>query len=180
MDKQTARNQQIATLKAYPNSQREAETKQIVQKLTAMPEWQAAQSIATTVSGPFEFDTAGVIAAAQAAGKTVYLPKVMPKRQMAFMQHPGADNLIRSSFGLLEPAYNESTLNNQPDLVIVPGLAYALDSHKRLGFGGGYYDRFLAHYHGTSIALALPIQVFTSAFWPEEQFDVALQHILTI
>jgi 5-formyltetrahydrofolate cyclo-ligase len=179
MDKKTARGQQIGRLKSYPADQRAAETAIIIQRLTELPEWQAAKSIATTISGPFEFNTNGVIEAAEATGKTVYLPKVMPKRQMAFMPNPGDSELIRSKFGLLEPAYDAATMNNAPDLVVVPGLAYALDTHKRLGFGGGYYDRFLAQYSGTTVALALPIQLTPSAFWPEDAFDIPLQHILT-
>lgn len=145
-----------------------------------MPEWQNARTIATTISGPFEVDTSGIIKAARATGKTVYLPKVMPKRQMAFMPHPGQDQLVKSKFGLLEPPYDESLMNQQVDLVVVPGLAYALDSHKRLGFGGGYYDRFLSQFKGTTVAMALPPQAFTTAFWPTEDFDVPLEHIITL
>jgi 5-formyltetrahydrofolate cyclo-ligase len=151
-----------------------------VTKLTQLPEWQAAHTIATTVSGPFEVATAGVIAAAEAAGKQVLLPRVMPKRQMAFMPNPGADKLVRSKFGLLEPAFNAKLQNNAPDLVVVPGLAFAQDTHKRLGFGGGYYDRFLSTFAGTTVALALPVQDVPTAFWPIEDFDISLQHILTI
>ncbi|KRM56206.1 5-formyltetrahydrofolate cyclo-ligase [Lacticaseibacillus sharpeae] len=180
MDKQSARGQQIAALKNYPQDLRATETAAIIAQLTALPAWQAAQTIATTISGPFEFGTAGVIAAAEKAGKAILLPRVMPKRQMAFMPYRGQDKLIRSKFGLLEPAYDEATMNNAPDLVVVPGLAYALDSHKRLGFGGGYYDRFLAQYTGTTVALALPIQAFDTSFWPEDEFDIALQHIITL
>ncbi|WP_230678600.1 5-formyltetrahydrofolate cyclo-ligase [Lacticaseibacillus zhaodongensis] len=180
IDKASARKQQIAALKAYPQAKRERETEQLVRNLLASPEWQAAESIACTISGPFEVATSGVIAAAQTAGKTVYLPKVMPKRQMAFMPHPGDDRLIRSKFGLLEPAYDQALVNQQPDLVVVPGLAYELSSGKRLGFGGGYYDRFLSQYQGATFALALPPQVFATAFWPTESFDVPLQHIITL
>ncbi len=179
IDKKEARFKQITALKNYPAEQRQTETAQIVQQLQALPEWQAATTIATTISGPFEVDTTAVIQAAQAAGKTIYLPKVMPKRQMAFMPHPGDDQLVRSHFGLLEPEYDVALMNNAPDLVVVPGLAYAQDSHKRLGFGGGYYDRFLANYAGTTVTLALPIQYVSTAFWPEDTFDIPLQHILT-
>lgn len=180
MDKKTARKTQIDALKNYPQAKRATETAQIITKLLALPEWHAAKTIATVISGPFEFNTEPVIAAATAAGKTVFLPKVMPKRQMAFMPHPGNTNLITSSFGLREPAFDSATMNNTPDLVIVPGLAYAADSHRRLGFGGGYYDRFLAKYTGTTVALALPVQYFPTAFWPEEDFDIRIQQIVTL
>ena len=180
INKTNARAQQIAALKAYPTAQRERETAQLVAQLTAMPAWRNAQTIATTISGPFEVATAGIIAAAQSGGKQVLLPKVMPKRQMAFMPYTGKDDLVRSHFGLLEPAYDAATVNNEPDLVVVPGLAYAMDTHLRLGFGGGYYDRFLAKYRGVSVSLALPVQTNVTAFWPTEDFDIPLQNIITI
>lgn len=180
IDKASARQQQIAALKAYPQTQRDQETAALIQQLSELPEWQAAQTVATTVSGTFEVATTGIIAAAETAGKQVLLPRVMPKRQMAFMPHPGADKLIRSKFGLLEPAFSASLQNNAPDLVIVPGLAFARDSHKRLGFGGGYYDRFLSSFTGTTVALALPVQDVATAFWPVDTFDISIQHILTV
>ncbi|WDF83803.1 5-formyltetrahydrofolate cyclo-ligase [Lacticaseibacillus pabuli] len=180
MKKSDARAQQIAALKAYPQPQRDRETTDLVKQLIGLEAWHHARTIATTVSGPFEVATGGIIAAAQAAGKQVLLPKVMPERQMAFMPYNGMTSLVRSNFGLLEPAYDEQTVNNAPDLVIVPGLAYAMDTHVRLGFGGGYYDRFLAKFHGVSISLALPIQQVQTAFWPVEGFDMPLQQILTI
>lgn len=180
IDKEQARGQQIAALKTYHQTDRHAEVDALIAQLTALPEWQAARSIATTISGPFEFPTAGIIAAAQTAGKAVYLPRVMPKRQMAFLPYTGMDALVRSKFGLLEPAYDEALVNQTPDLVVVPGLAFTADTQRRLGFGGGYYDRFLSTYPGTTVAMALPVQAVPTAFWPEESFDVPLQHVLTL
>ncbi len=48
-----------------------------------------------------------------------------------------------SKFGVLEPRYDAKKIQTDIDLLIVPGIAYALDSKLRLGFGGGYYDRYL-------------------------------------
>lgn len=166
-------------MKNYPQAQRDHDTDCLIEKLTALPQWRTASTIATTISGPFEVATGGVIAAAQAAGKQILLPRVMPKRQMAFMPYTGMDALIRSKFGLLEPAFSATLKNNAPDLVVVPGLAFAADTHKRLGFGGGYYDRFLSTYAGATMALALPVQDVPTAFWPTEDFDIALQTIIT-
>lgn len=96
------------------------------------------------------------------------------------MPNPGPDKLIRSKFGLLEPAFAADLQNNAPDLVVVPGLAFARNTRKRLGFGGGYYDRFLSTFAGTTVALALPVQDVPTAFWPIDEFDISIQHILTL
>ena len=62
-------------------------------------------------------------------------------------------------------------------MVIVPGLAYTI-SGQRLGFGAGYYDRFLAQYTGNSVALALSVQML--AVLPVEQHDQKVAHIITV
>ncbi|WP_462400271.1 5-formyltetrahydrofolate cyclo-ligase [Lacticaseibacillus pantheris] len=179
VNKRDARQQQIAVLRALPSDQRQVETDELWAQLQELPEWQAARTIATTISGGFEVDTSGVIDAALTAGKEVVLPKTMPHRQMAFLPFTSRADLIKSNFGLLEPPYQAALVNNQPDLIVVPGLAYTRASHYRLGFGGGYYDRFLAEYRGTTVALALSVQILPEDAWPHDTFDVPLQQIIT-
>ncbi|KRM86628.1 5-formyltetrahydrofolate cyclo-ligase [Lacticaseibacillus thailandensis] len=177
--KRDARQRQIATLRVMPLAQRIAETKTLWQQLTTLPVWRSARTIATTISGDFEVDTSGVIAAAQQAGKSVLVPRTLPHRQLAFLPFTTMNALVRSKFGILEPPYDPALVNNQPDLMIVPGLAYTQQSRSRLGFGGGYYDRFLTHFVGTTVALALSVQIRPEDDWPRDTFDVPLQHIIT-
>lgn len=152
----------------------------LLAKLMALPQWQHAQTVGLTVSSPIEVPTEPIMRAALAAGKVVLIPKCMPHRQMAFLPDPGAEQRITSSFGIPEPAYEATLVNNHPDLLIVPGIAYAKDTHARIGFGGGYYDRFLAQYDGPTVTLAAPVMVYDTAQWPVEPFDVLLDTILTV
>lgn len=66
---------------------------------------------------------------------------------------------------------------NKIDLVIVPGLAFTKNG-ARLGFGAGYYDRFLENYTGKTVALALSRQVKNAL--PIESHDQRIQEVLTI
>ena len=66
---------------------------------------------------------------------------------------------------------------NKIDLVIVPGLAFTR-SGARLGFGAGYYDRFLVNYTGKTIALALSPQIKQNI--PIEPHDQLIQEVLTV
>lgn len=157
-----------------------AEGIQLLKQLQETPEWKNAQSIATTVSAPFEVPTTPIIEAAQAAGKTVYLPKTMPHRQMAFLPFTSSEDLVRSSFGIPEPVYDEKLVNQTPDLVIVPGLAFAEDSNYRVGFGGGYYDRFLAKYPGKTVALVPSAMHFDSADWEIKEHDIKIQRLILV
>lgn len=152
----------------------------LVNQLLALPEWQSAETVATTVSGPLEVATAGIIAAAKQAGKTVLLPRVMPHRQMAFLKDPGEAHRITSKFGIPEPPYVAETVDQQPDLVIVPGIAFVPATGVRIGFGAGYYDRFLAQYNGPTVALVPSVMNFAAPIWPVEAFDVLIQTLLTV
>lgn len=153
---------------------------QLLKKLQETPEWKNAETIATTVSSLIEVPTTPIIEAAQAEGKQVYLPKTMPHRQMAFLPFTNSDDLVRSDYGILEPVYNEDLVNQTPDLVIVPGLAFAEDSNYRVGFGGGYYDRFLAEYPGKTVALVPSAMHFDTADWEVEDYDIKIQRLICV
>ncbi|KRK95085.1 5-formyltetrahydrofolate cyclo-ligase [Companilactobacillus futsaii] len=173
------RQQQIQKLK-----QNQAQTKiegiKLLKQLVELPEWKNAKSIATTASSPIEVPTEPIIQAAQGAGKKVYLPKTMPHRQMAFLPFTSSDDLVVSKFGIPEPEYKEELVNQAPDLVIVPGLAFAKDSNYRVGFGGGYYDRFLAKYPGKTVTLVPSVMLFETADWEIDEFDIKIQRLLTV
>lgn len=179
LEKKAFRDAQIKRMQQAASQTQQAAVNLITQ-LTALPQWQHAHTVGLTVSSPIEVPTEALIQAAQQAGKVVLLPKCLPHRQMAFLPDPGADQRIKSHFGIPEPPYAAAKVDNQPDLLIVPGIAYALDSHARIGFGGGYYDRFLAQYKGPTVALAAPVMTYATAQWPLEAFDVLLETILTV
>lgn len=180
IDKKSLRQQQIKKLAATKPEVIREEGSKLLEKLVEIPEWQAAQSIATTISGPIEVPTQQIIQRAMAEGKQVYLPKTMPKRQMAFLPFTKAEDLVKSDYGLMEPVYDEKLVNQTPDLVIVPGLAFAVDSNYRVGFGGGYYDRFLAKYTGKTVALIPTAMNFATADWEIKDHDIKIQKLITL
>ena len=109
--------------------------------------WKKAQSVALYCALPFEVQTEKLLLDAYAQQKKVYLPRVEGKTQMRFYCVQKDDTCIRSSFGILEPKPNAENLlsDGSLDLIIIPGLAFDRRG-TRLGFGGGYYDRFLQSY----------------------------------
>jgi len=161
-------------------AQTKKEGTQLLRNLMATPEWQQADSIATTVSSPIEVATSPIIQAALDAGKKVYLPKTMPHRQMAFLPFTNSEDLVVSSYGIPEPAYDETLVNQNPDLVIVPGVAFAADTNYRVGFGGGYYDRFLAQYTGNTVALVPTAMKFSEADWSIEEYDIKIGKLILV
>ncbi|WCJ46734.1 5-formyltetrahydrofolate cyclo-ligase [Levilactobacillus brevis] len=164
--KKHLRQQTIQALMAMPADQRQHATRDLHHQLWSSLAWQQAKTVATTISGDFELATAPIIDRAQAEGKTIAVPTTLPNRQMAFHVVDNQTNFATSPFGLQEPT-------------IVPGLVFAA-SGERLGFGGGYYDRYLVKTTGVKVALALPAQWVATPTWPVAEYDVLLDEVFQV
>lgn len=82
-------------------------------------------------------------------------------------------------FGLMEPSPTAEPLDSAAiTAVVVPGLAFDRDG-VRLGWGKGYYDRFLARYHGLSIGYAFDLQVLKAGHVPHDATDQRVHHVCT-
>ncbi|MFC6170611.1 5-formyltetrahydrofolate cyclo-ligase [Loigolactobacillus jiayinensis] len=177
MEKAALRQTLIKQLATLPTKQQEEA--QLQQQLFALPQWQQANTVAVTLSQALEVNTQPIITAALATGKTVYVPKVMPKRQLAFLPYTPNVPLVKSKFGLQEPVFQADRVATEFDLLLVPGLAFTA-AGQRLGFGGGYYDRFLVQHPQATVSLALTPQFYATADWPVEPFDILIDHVITV
>ncbi|MDT6980834.1 5-formyltetrahydrofolate cyclo-ligase [Levilactobacillus zymae] len=177
MDKATLRQQTIQALTRLSAEERQEASERLYQALWASPQWRDAQTVATTLSSALELNTQPIIARAQAEGKTVAVPQTLPHRQMAFRPLTGETTLVTTKFGLREPQDGPVIAPDALDLIVVPGLKFAATG-ERLGFGGGYYDRYLPQTRGTKVALALPVQQTAQPTWPVESFDVLLDVVI--
>ena len=182
MEKIDLRKKQIESLKEFADeNQKKIEDKKLLDKFMSTNLWKNSQSIGITSSLPIEVDTSELIARLWDEGKDVYLARANndPDHTQDFLEYTYMTKLKKSKFGVDEVANPDAKINNALDLIVVPGLAFALDSHARLGFGGGYYDRFLKKYPTKTIALANSRMIFEHAQWPVENFDVPIQTIIT-
>lgn len=143
----------------------------ILKRLTALPEYQSAKLLLTYVSTAIEVDTHALIRRAFADGKRVAVPYCIPGRvDMLFCEIFTFDDLSPGSFGVLEPdPERQPVLTSFPRaLCILPGLAFDLHGY-RLGYGKGYYDRFLSRYHGPAVGVCYNACLQTSL--PHGRFD---------
>ena len=131
-------------------------------------EWKKARIILTYLSTGDEVGTRMLIKAALEAGKMVALPRVTGPRQMEWYAIASMEELTtpgvleKSSFGIEEPRPDERVRvpeaaisgTGLPGMVValVPGLAFDAAGY-RIGYGGGYYDAFLAGFTGISLGL---------------------------
>lgn len=177
--KDEIRRAYIARLQQLDQKSREKDEKRLLDRLYVQPEWVNARTVAVTLSQAFEINTAPLILHARHKGKQVLIPRTLPNRQMEFVDFNEDTNLVQSKFGVLEPENGKVVSPANIDLIVVPGVAFTKHG-KRLGFGGGYYDRYLADYKGVTVALVLPTQLAPENDWVSEEFDIDVQNVITL
>lgn len=127
-----------------------------------------------------EVRTQGIIDYLVGQGKNVYLPRVIFKeREMRAYLYDGLETLEKSKYGILEPSINAKALERSSlDLIIAPGVAFSSSGY-RLGYGGGYYDKFLEKLgrEVPVIALAFELQMLNDL--PVEKHDRIVSKIVT-
>lgn len=150
----------------------------IMDQLLRQACFRKAKTVLTYVGAmPGELDTRPLIVAALNDSKKVYVPVTQARGNMAWVALTSLDALIRTPRGLLEPGSHESTASPPTTaLCIVPGMLFRSDGH-RIGFGGGYYDRFLEDHQGTTLALA-PAECYPHHF-PVEAHDIPVDYVVT-
>ncbi|WEV70398.1 5-formyltetrahydrofolate cyclo-ligase [Lactobacillus sp. ESL0785] len=183
MNKKDLRQKQISRLQDFAKTeQKELEDQQLLEKIIAWDELKNSQTVGVTSSLAYEVDTSRLIALLWDQGKDVYLAKAYnnSERSQDFLYYSYMTKLTTSKFGVVEVDDPNAKINNDLDLIIVPGLAFAEDTHQRLGFGGGYYDRFLAQHQQTkTVALVNSQMIFDTTVWDVERTDVPMQTIIT-
>lgn len=154
----------------------------IARRLEGFALYEEAPLVLAYVSRGNEVDTRRVIERALAAGKRVAVPRCDgAKRTMAFYEIASLDELEVGYKGILEPKRSAAgplgTLDFLGSVCLVPGLVFDAQGH-RIGYGGGFYDRFLQFYPGDKIALARGTQVSSNPL-PAESCDVPVDFIVT-
>lgn len=125
----------------------------IFSRLTETTAWRNCRTLLCYVSLPGEVDTRRLIERAWRDAKQVAVPRTGPGRAMCFIPIGGWDELSSGSMGILEPGTGREPVRAEADtLCILPGLSFDCFGY-RLGYGGGYYDRFLAGFTGVSAGL---------------------------
>ncbi|MEG9297290.1 5-formyltetrahydrofolate cyclo-ligase [Mangrovibacillus sp. Mu-81] len=179
MSKKALRRSQLEVLRGISALEYEQKCFQIEQRLYQTDEWKNSEVIAVTVSKHPEINTWNLIKRAWEEGKKICVPKCTPStRALDFRELNSFTSLEKVYYDLYEPipSSTSSVHIEQIHTVIVPGLAYTRNGY-RLGFGGGYYDRFLTGYSGWTLSLAFNEQLVEEL--PVESFDIPVARIIT-
>jgi 5-formyltetrahydrofolate cyclo-ligase len=146
-------------------------------------EWsvfQESKYLSCYISFRSEIDTTSIIKKTMEMGKTIVVPRINEKtKEMYFFIINDATNCLKEgSYGILEPldSCKEADYSNL-DLVIAPGLAFTLRGD-RLGYGGGYYDRFLrSHSNARRCVLTYDSLILDSL--PVKENDVPVDYLIS-
>ena len=179
-EKQRLREERLAARETLSEQERCVLDDCITQKLLATSEYAEATTVLTYVSVSSEVSTRMFIECALRDGKTVAVPRCLPGHCLEFVAIASLEQLVAAPFNLLEPAkelpaVTEDQKNNS--ICIVPALLVDTKGY-RLGYGAGFYDRFLSTYPGKKICLAYQ-QNLSRTTLPHTAFDVAVDVVIT-
>ena len=147
----------------------------IVKHLLSLEEVNKAQHILyySPIAAKGEIDVRGV---KQALSSRFYLPKVKSKTDMCIVEDSG--QFVISNLGIMEPTGSQSDV--APDVILVPGLAFDVRGN-RLGYGAGYYDRYVAKLQDVNLPILVGI-CFSELLFdqiPSEDHDIKMKYVVT-
>lgn len=175
--KKALRKKLIAARKAMPYRQYQQKSRIICDIIKTLPELRKAHNIHIYYPINQEVDTRPLIDYLWANDKKVIMPRAnFDTKEMANYFVINFGQLEQTKFGLMEPKETSPLQLGSPDLIIVPGVSFDPTCH-RLGYGAGFYDKFLAQMNAPAIGVAFDLQI--SQTLPVEKHDHQLDMVVT-
>lgn len=139
------------------------------------PLYKAAKTVYGYLPYNQEVRTIPILKQALMDGKQVAVPKVYGD-EMRFIYIDDFSQIDKGYAGIPEPIADEPVAHDETALVLMPGLAFDMEGH-RIGYGGGFYDRFLAaEPNHPTLALCYDFQVFP--LLETEEFDIPVDSVI--
>lgn len=173
-DKKTLREHFSNLRKQCTSKQNDA----LIKNLMSIPEYKNAVNIFTYISVKAEPDTTYFINASLSSGKNICVPKCNIKTHtMKFIKISSyEDDLQTGNYNIPEPI-SDVEFKSKPDLIIIPALSCDIYGN-RLGYGGGYYDRFLSETK-SGVKVAIIYDCLLCESLPVENTDIPVDIIIT-
>ncbi|MEP7010645.1 MAG: 5-formyltetrahydrofolate cyclo-ligase [Acidobacteriota bacterium] len=178
--KSALREQLRARLGEIDSTTATSGSNRIAERVIALPEIENARRIFTCLSFGREVDTWHLVDRLLASGRELFVPRSDP-RDGRLHVHPYPCPLRTLAFGLQQPPrgtpeIEESAIDEAIDAVLVLGLGFDRRAY-RLGYGSGYFDRFLAGRPFPAIGLAYAVQLLDEV--PNEPHDIPMAVVVT-
>ena len=165
-----------AELRRFAAALPQADAGPLLERFLALPQVEAADTVMAFYGTGREPDTLPLLHALLDRGKRVVLPVCLPRRRMEARQVTDPDRLIPNRYGIPEPDKSCPAVDKQDIAVaLIPNLMCDRDGY-RLGWGGGYYDRWLADFPGFTVCVCRRGRLVEHM--PREEFDVPVKLVL--
>lgn len=180
-DKTAQRQEMRAKLSEVSDQQRHEASAEACSRLTALEEFRQAATIMLYMPLALEIDVTAIALRCFQLGKTVCVPKVDWERcdMIAVEVNEFDDRFMdMDEHGIRTPRFGQPVLPSLINLIVAPGLAFDANG-RRLGRGGGYYDRFLTRLHARAVRIGIgfDFQIIDSV--PIESQDITLDIVVT-
>ncbi len=149
-------------------------SEKIQKKLKKIYAFKDAQKIGVYYPIGSEILTQDIIQELLSNGKDVFLPKVMGEK-MEFRKIADFSSLEKGSFDIMEPK-EDCQIDNSLDVILVPTVGIS-QIGVRLGYGHGFYDRYLAEHNTVTISLTLEKQIVKNI--PKSEHDIIIDWIIS-
>lgn len=175
MTKKVLRQKTLEKMKQLTINQKAQADAWLFEQLIRHPKYQRAEKIGLVLSMPHEVTTDSIIMHALNEGKAVFVPTTdYDNKTMSFQQFTDFNQLATDDRGIRYIKEN-TPIQNELDLVIVPGVVFNRDGY-RIGYGGGYFDRYLSRYQPHTLSLIYPLQINDSI--PVEVHDYPVDELI--
>ncbi|MGM9629239.1 5-formyltetrahydrofolate cyclo-ligase [Butyricicoccus sp.] len=177
MDKASLRRELLRQRKQTTSAEKAATDRAITENVLQSEPYRRSRTLFVYYSTADEIDTHAIIADALQRGKRVCLPKCLPGHIMQPRAITSEGDLTEETFGIPEPgAHCTAVPPDEIDLCLVPALACD-KTGARLGYGGGFYDRFLPQTSACRMALCAQARLLEQV--PAEPHDIRCGCIIT-
>lgn len=179
LEKKSIRKEILALRNGLPREDIKKMSENICTGFIGLSQVEKSSSMMIFLSFGSEVNTDGIIEWAWRRNKRVLVPLCKPEtREMDVYPIKTFDDVAPGYFGIREPKRDilNPVFKGEIDLVVVPAVAFDGRGY-RVGYGGGYYDRFLADMDVPTIGLAFSCQIIPEA--PVDRYDRPVQCILT-
>ena len=164
---------------ALGEEERKSKSRIIQQKLLDLPEFKKAKVVLLFLDFRGEVETMA-LAEATILEKRLILPRCEPQGILLPIEvHDLTADLEPGAFGIREPKLTLGVVEpSEIDLVIIPGSGFDLQGN-RLGYGGGFYDRFFMHLNPSTPRVALSFECQVIAQVPVDKHDAKMTMLIT-
>jgi 5-formyltetrahydrofolate cyclo-ligase len=175
-NKATLRQTLLARREMHTKTKNTSKNQFITRKILNLSVVREASAAFVYVSATGEVDTHTLIDRLEMLGVVVVVPRIIDRSRMRAIRFPGWSAMEPGPMGILTPP-DEPAWTNTIDVAVIPGLGFTPIGH-RLGFGAGYYDRWLAeHPRLVKIGVGYEFQILDQV--PIAEHDVTMDLVVT-